>query len=88
MKYFHHYIQPTLNEKNVKTDITVLHLGTNDIFNAEGDIAKECVQLGVKDVFVSSVTVNTQRSSAFISAVNNILKDRCATRFILLKTRT
>ena len=64
-------------------------MGTNDILNAEGDkdliaesvidIAKECVQLGVKDVFVSSVTVNTRRSSAFISAVNNILQDKCAT---------
>ena len=59
-KHFHHYIQPTLNEKNVKTDIAVLHMGTNDILNAEGDkdviaesvidIAKECVRLGVKDV--------------------------------------
>ena len=88
-KYFHHYIQPTLNEKNVITDIAVLNMGKNDILNAEGDkdliaesvidIAKECVRLGVKDVFVSSVTVNTRRSSAFISVVNNILQDKCAT---------
>ena len=62
-KHFHHYIQPTLNEKNVKIDIAILHMGTNGILNAEGDkdlivesvidIAKECVLLGVKDVFVS-----------------------------------
>ena len=88
-KHFHHYIQPTLNEENVKTDIAVLHMGTNDILNAEGDkdliaesvidIAKECVRLGVKDVFVSSVTVNTRRSSAFISAISNILQGKCAT---------
>ena len=88
-KHFHHHVQPTLNKRNVKTDIAVLHMGTNDILNAEGDkdliaksvidIAKECVRLGVKDVFVSSVTVNTRRSSAFISAVNNILQDKCAT---------
>ena len=68
-KHFHHYIQPTLNGKNVKTDIAVLHMRANDILNAEGnkdliaksviDIAKECVRLVVKDVFVSSVTVNT-----------------------------
>ena len=55
-KHFHHYIQPTLNEKNVKTDTAILHMGTNEIFNAEGDkdliaesvldIAKECVQFG------------------------------------------
>ena len=88
-KHFHHYIQPTLNEKNVKTNIAVLHVGTNDIFNAEGDkdliaesvidIAKECFQLGVKDVFVSSVMVNTRRSSAFISAFNNVGRDKCGT---------
>ena len=62
---------------------------TNDILNAEGDndlmagsvidIAKECVRFFVKDVFVSSVTVNTRRGSAFISKVNNILQDKCAT---------
>ena len=42
---------------------------TNDILNAEADkdliaesvidIAKACVRFGVKDVFISSVTVNT-----------------------------
>ena len=62
-------------------------MGTIDILNAEGDkdliaesvidIAKECVRFGVKDVFVSSVTVNTRYSSAFISAVSNILQDIC-----------
>ena len=61
-KHFGHYIQPTLNEKNTKTDIAVLHMGTNDLLNAEGnkdliaegvtDIAKERVRLGVKDVLV------------------------------------
>ena len=64
-------------------------MGTNDILNTEGDkgliaesvidIAKEYVRFGVTDVFVSSVTANTRCSSAFISAVNNILKDKCAT---------
>ena len=74
----------------VKTDIAALHMGTNCVLNAEADddliaesvidIAKECVRFGVKDVFISSVTVNTWRSSAFISAVNNVLQDKCATR--------
>ena len=53
----------------VKTDIAALHMGTNCVLNAEADddliaesvidIAKECVRFGVKDVFISSVTVNT-----------------------------
>ena len=30
-KHFHHYIRSTLNEKDVMTDIVVLHMGTNDI---------------------------------------------------------
>ena len=52
-KHFHHYIQPTLNKENIKTDIAVLHMETNYILDAEGDkdliaesaidIAKECV---------------------------------------------
>ena len=76
-------------KKLQKADIAVLHIGTNDILNAEVDkdliaesvvdTAKECVWFGVKDVFVSSVTVDDRRSSAFISAVNNILQDKCAT---------
>ena len=88
-KHFRRYIQPTLTEKNFKTDIAVLHMGANYIRNAEGDkdliaesvidIAKECFQLGVKDVFVSSVMVNTRRSSAFISAFNNVGRDKCGT---------
>ena len=88
-KHFHYYIQPTLSETNVTTDIAVLHMGTKDILNAEAekdliaksvtDIAtKECIRFGVKDVFVSSVTINTRRSSAFISALN-ILQDKFAT---------
>ena len=54
-KHFHYYNQPTLNEKNFKTDITILHMGTNDIPHAEDnkdliaksvlDIAKECVRV-------------------------------------------
>ena len=53
-KHFHHYIQSTLNKKKKnKRDIAVLHMGTDDILNAEGDkdlitesvigIANECV---------------------------------------------
>ena len=88
-RYIHHYIQPPLNEANIKTDIAVLHMGTNDILGTDADkdliiesvidIAKECIRFGVKDVFVSSVTVNARRSSAFISAVNKIPQDKCAT---------
>ena len=46
----------TIFSQHIKTDIAFLHMGTNDILNAEGDkdliaesvldIAKECVQFG------------------------------------------
>ena len=53
-------------------------MGTNDVLNTKTDedliaksvidFAKECIWFGVKDVFVSSVVVNTRRKSAFNSA--------------------
>ena len=94
-----HYIQPTLNEENVKRDIAILPIGINDVLSTEADkeliaesvtdIAKKCVCFGVKDVSVSTTMVNTQLSSAFISAVNKIPqhKFQCIT-LILLITRT
>ena len=88
-KHFYYYIQPTLNETNVEIDIVALLIETNGILNTQDDkdliaesvidIGKECVRFGLKNVSVSSVMVNTRRSSAFISAVNNILQDKCAT---------
>ena len=70
-------------------------MGTNDVLTAEAnedlitesviDIAKECIWFGVKGVFVSSVVVNSQRKSVFISEFNKILQDKYAThqlRFI------
>ena len=75
-------------------------MGTNDILNSEGDkdliaesaidIANKCVRLDVKDEFVSSITVNTRRSSAFISAVNDsaVKINVQHISFFLLITRT
>ena len=60
---------------------------TNDIKNSEVNkdllaasiinIVRECVPLGVKTVFISSLTVNSRRNLAFISAVNKTLKAKC-----------
>ena len=62
-------------------------MGTNDIINSEVkkdleadsiiNIATECVFFDAKSVFISSLTVNTERNLAFISAVNNALKAYC-----------
>ena len=53
-------------------------MGTNNVLNTEADedliatsvtdIAKEYIWFGAKDVFVSSVVVNTRHKSAFNSA--------------------
>ena len=94
-----HYIQPTLNEGNVKRDIAILPIGINDVLSTEADkeliaesvtdIAKKCVCFGVKDVSVSTTMVNTQLSSAFISAVNKIPQHKFQRiTLILLITRT
>ena len=47
-KHFYHYIQPTLNEENIKTNVAVLYMGTNDILNVEGD--KDLIVESVKDM--------------------------------------
>ena len=83
-KHFHHHIHPTLDEKDVITDVAVLHIGTNDTRNSEVNkdlradsiinIARECFVFGVETVFISSLTVNTRCNSVFISAVNKTLK--------------
>ena len=94
-----HYIQPTLNEENVKRDIAILPIGINDVLSTEADkeliaesvtdIAKKCVCFGVKDVSVSTTMVNTRLSSAFISAVNKIPQHKFQRiTLILLITRT
>ena len=94
-----HYIQPTLNEENVKRDIAILPMGINDVLSTEADkelvaesvtdIAKKCVCFGVKDVSVSTTMVNTRLSSAFISAVNKIPQHKFQRiTLILLITRT
>ena len=94
-----HYIQPTLNEENVKRDIAILPIAINDVLSTEADkeliaesvtdIAKKCVCFGVKDVSVSTTMVNTRLSSAFISAVNKIPQHKFQRiTLILLITRT
>ena len=94
-----HYIQPTLNEENVKRDIAILPIGINDVLSTEADkeliaesvtdIAKKCVCFGVKDVSVSTTMVNTRLSSAFIGAVNKIPQHKFQRiTLILLITRT
>ena len=56
-----------------RNDILDIEANKDLIAKSVIDIAKECVLFGVKDVFVSRVTVNTRCSSAFISTVNKIL---------------
>ena len=86
-------------KKLQKADIAVLHIGTNDILNAEVDkdliaesvidTAKECVWFSVKDVFVSSVTVDNRR--ILLSSVQLITFFKINVlhiSFILLITRT
>ena len=50
-----------------------IELVTNKILNADN----ECKNYGIKNIFVSGLTVNHRLPSDFIYAVNNVLKLDC-----------
>ena len=65
-KRLHHYILPTLHKDH--PDVALLHIGSNDINNQTKDrintgkltgdiinIGKSCIDLGVKEVVISSI---------------------------------
>ena len=65
-KRFNHYILPTLHEH--QPDVSLLHIGPNDINNQTKDrintekitgdiinIGKSCIDIGVKEVVMSSI---------------------------------
>lgn len=83
------YNQSTLNKSNVKKmllfctrgQMTFIIPKIKKILSPESIIviAKEYARFSVKNVFVSSVMVNTRRSSSFIIAVTKFLQDKSAT---------
>ena len=86
---FFHYIKPTLQDPETNFDIAVLHMGVNDILNlgSTGEtvlnsilhIANLCINYGVKEVSISSVTCTTLLNSYHINDVNNTLRNKCQT---------
>ena len=68
-KRLKHYILPTLHED--ESDVVLLHIGSNDTNNQTKDkintekpagyiinIGKSCIDLGVKEVTISSIYLN------------------------------
>ena len=88
-KRLNHYILPALYEEH--PDIVLLHIGSNDInsqmkdrINAEkltGDIiniCKSCIDLGVKEVVISSILLKKNIGlTRLIWQVNDSLREQC-----------
>ena len=80
-----HYIIPTLIDD--KPDVTVIHVGTNDILNHANheDIARsiiniglDCKNNGVNEVFISSILVKKNPNlTAIVCQVSDMLGDLC-----------
>ena len=88
-KRLNHYILPTLDKDH--PDIVLLHIGSNDINNQTKDrintekltgniinIGKSCIDLGVKEVVISSILPKKNIAlTRFIRQVNDNLREQC-----------
>ena len=87
-KRVNHYILPTLHEDHL--DVVWLHIGSNDIINQTKDrinteklmgdiinIGKFCIDLGVKEVVISSILPKKNITlTHLIRQVNNSLREQ------------
>ena len=81
---FFHYIKPTLQNPENSFETVILHMGVHDLLKRNSyidvvtnnimNIANECKTYGIKNVFVSGLTINNRLHSDFINAMNNVLK--------------
>ena len=81
---FIHYIKPILQNPENPFETVILQMGVNDFLKWDSkidvatnnimDIANECKPYGIKNIFVSGLTINNRLHSDFINAVNNCLK--------------
>ena len=88
-KRLNHYFQPTLHED--QPDVVLLHIGSNDINNQTKDrintekltgniinIGKSCIDLGVKEVVISSILHKKKFAlTHLIRPVNDSLREQC-----------
>ena len=88
-KRLNHYILPTLHED--QPDVLLLHICSNDINNQTKDkiniekqteeiinIGKSCIELGVKEVIISSILPkNIIALTCLIQQVNDSLREQC-----------
>ena len=88
-KDLNHYVIPTLN--NVKPDVALIHVGTNDVrkrngnFRDENEIANEilevgrnCRKNGVNKVFVSSIVCRRKpEENDLVQKINRSVMNMC-----------
>ena len=88
-KRLNHYILPTLHEDH--PDVVLLRIGSNDIHNQTKDrinteklkgdiinIGKSCIDLGVKEVVISSILPKKNIAlTRLLRQVNDSLREQC-----------
>ena len=95
-KDFVHYIKPTLQENEF--DTSVLHIGVNDVLKLGSNIdtvsrdiiniANYCKNYGVKQIFISGLTITMLLNASSIYQLNNSIQVLCYMVIDLLITTT
>ena len=84
---FIHYIKPTLQNSQNPFESAILHMGVNDLLKRDSNIdavtnnimkiASECKPYGIKNIFISGLTINNRLHSDLINTMNHALKLDC-----------
>ena len=80
---FIHYIKPTLQYSQNPFESAILHMGVNNLLKRDSNInavtnnimkiASECKAYGIKNIFISGLTINNRLHSDLINIMNNAL---------------
>ena len=75
------YIKSTLQNPENLFEAAILHMGIKDlqksVTNNIINVANQCKNYGIKNIFVSDLTINNRLHLDFIKAANNDLKLDC-----------
>ena len=84
-----HYVNPTLEESEF--DVVIIHVGVNDLLNCQSDIDQmnnilrnterrvyKCRQYGVKNIFLSGLSITNRLSEQLINDYNISRSNICS----------
>ena len=87
-KQMSHYIDIQLEDKSI--DTVILHVGVNDLLNGNSQsdvdnlmsnthkIIEKCKQVGVRNIFVSSLVYTTRVSLPILERVHILISNYCS----------